>query len=65
MAWVCVGYNGEELIFSEKPHRCIIDDINDNMFIIVAFYKVWESKHNVFVELSKGSIKKLIGRELT
>ena len=23
MAYVCVGYSGEELIFSNKPHRKI------------------------------------------
>ena len=23
MAWVCVGYSGEELVFVNKPHRRI------------------------------------------
>lgn len=21
MAWVCVGFNGEEFVFNNKPHR--------------------------------------------
>lgn len=41
IAWVCVGYSGEELIFSNKPHRKICknvfqiddDDIIDRYWI--------------------------------
>ena len=65
MAWVCVGYSGEELIFSNKPHRKICknvfqiddDDIIDRYWI--------DDKYCSYLNLPKGSIKKLIGRELT
>ena len=65
MAWVCVGYSGEELIFSNKPHRKICkkefhidnDDIIDRYWI--------DNKYCSYLNLPKGSIKRLIGRELT
>nr|DAL47933.1 MAG TPA_asm: hypothetical protein [Caudoviricetes sp.] len=57
MAWVAVNPNGDEYIFEEKPKR---------------FYVLWhptlcEYQDRVYdyVELPKGSIKKLIGRELS
>ena len=49
MAWVAVDKNGDEYIFECNPHR---DE--DAWF-----------EHCDFVELPKGSIKKLIGRDLT
>lgn len=27
MAWVCVGYSGEELVFVNKPHRRISKNV--------------------------------------
>lgn len=65
MAWVCVGYSGEELIFSNKPRREICkkvfqiddDDIIDRYWI--------DDKYCSCINLPKGSVNKLIGRELT
>lgn len=53
MAWLAAGYRGSEWIYSEKPERAIV-------------YRTWRTQvwHNA-VKLPKGSIKKLIGRELT
>ena len=57
MAWVAVNKDGSERIFLQKPKRFV--------------HGTWVSTHNDyatrfydFVELSKGSIKKLIGKEL-
>ena len=53
MAWVAVNKYNREYIYEEKPKRC--------------YYGVWAqaSLLDNAVELPKGSIKKLIGRELT
>lgn len=58
MAWVTVDKDGSERIFEQKPRRFV--------------QSIWVSTHNDyrnrfydFVELPKGSIKKLIGRELS
>lgn len=52
MAWLAAGYRGREWIYSEKPERSEV-------------YRVWRTRvWNNAVELPKGSIKKLIGREL-
>ena len=48
MAWVCCKKNGVEIIISNKPSRT-----NDS----------WVGGIR-FVDLPKGSIKKLIGRDL-
>lgn len=54
MAWVSVNWNGDEQIYDAMPER---------------FYCVWaptfceyENRVYDYVELTKGSIKKLIGR---
>ena len=57
MAWVAVHEDSSESIFDSKPHRegrFWSDEfyINDNV--------LWYSE----IELPKGSIKKLIGRDL-
>lgn len=53
MAWVAVDKNGTECLFSQKPSRGLE-------------YCQWRiTVHGVFVELPQGTIKKLIGRELT
>ena len=49
MAWVAVDKNGDEYIYEDKPHR------EEGKWV-----EIFD-----FVELPKGSIKKLIGRELT
>lgn len=51
MAWVAVDKDGTELIFNNEPSR---EDY------------VWVDPHwEEFIKLPKGTIKKLIGRELT
>ncbi len=65
MAWVCVGYSGEELVFVNKPHRRISknvfqiddDDIIDRYWI--------DDKYCGYLNLPKGSIKRLIGKDLS
>lgn len=65
MAWVCVGYSGEELVFVNKPHRRISKNVfhfdeND------IFEHEWiDDKYCSCINLPKGSIKKLIGIELS
>lgn len=65
MACVCVGYSGEELIFFNKPHRKISKNefyFNENDI----FEHEWiDDKFCGCINLPKGSIKKLIGRELS
>lgn len=53
MAWVCVGFSGKEIVCQSKPTRW-----NDR-------YWMMNSICSDSVELPKGSIKKLIGRELS
>lgn len=53
MAWVAVDKDGIENIYKSKPYRA---------------YDHWWDDHDGFdteVSLPKGSIKKLIGRDLT
>ena len=65
MAWVCVGYSGEELIFSNKPYRKICKNVFriDNDDIIDRYWI--DDKYCSYLNLPKGSIKRLIGRELS
>ena len=57
MAWVAVDKDGSEFIYEDKPERYI------------ACWRIWrreftgETMNHVF--LPKGSIKKLIGKELS
>ena len=64
MAWVARGSHGEELIFEYEPYRTCVYTSNDEKINYWRDFAegryVGESK-----ELSRGSIKKLIGRELT
>ena len=53
MAWVAVDKDGEEYIYEHKPSR-------DK--ILMVYLNVEETN---YVTLPKGSIKKLIGRDLT
>lgn len=53
MAWVAVDKNGDEYVYSSKPYRDCCKGL-----------ELWMSIGD-YVELPKGSIKKLIGRELT
>ena len=65
MAWVCVGYSGEELIFSNKPHRKICkNEFQIDDYDIIDRYWI-DDKYCSYLNLPKGSIKRLIGRELS
>lgn len=51
MAWLAVDKNGWEFIYRDKPCR--------------QFNTYWYAGEDHFVELPEGSIKKLIGKELS
>ena len=52
MVWLAVDYNKTEYLFTMEPSR--------------SPYKTWRvSVYGSYTELPKGSIKKLIGRDLT
>ena len=53
MAWVAVDKNGDEYVYSSKPYRDCCKGL-----------ELWMSIGDC-VELPQGSIKKLIGKELT
>ena len=52
MAWICVNSFGTELIFETEPHKDVYS---------------WRDDYGSCkcIEIPKGSIKKLIGRELS
>lgn len=52
MAWVAIDKDGIEYIYQFRPKRSI------DMFVSISEYSIW-------LALPKGSIKKLIGRNLT
>ena len=61
MVWLCVDSNGAEVVFnneiSGKPARLHFGEFDQ-------YYGMWGNGSDM-VELPKGSIKRLIGRELT
>lgn len=61
MAWLAVENGGLEYLFIDKPERIV----HHNVFRPSEIdFEIWASdKENI--PLKKGSIKKLIGRELT
>ena len=65
MAWVACGMYGEELMFVNKPHR----RISKNEFFFgkndIYKHKQIDDKYCGCINLSKGSIKKLIGKDLS
>lgn len=65
MAWVCVGFNDEEFVFNNKSHRSIYKNtfqIDENDI----FTHEWaDDKYCGCINLPKGTINKLIGRNLT
>lgn len=65
MAWICVGYGGEELIFNNKPHRSIYKNVFQIDENDVFTHEWTDDKYPGCINLPKGTIKKLIGRELT
>ena len=65
MAWVCVGYSGKELVFVNKPHRRISK--NEFFFDENGIYKheQVDDKYCSHINLPRGSIKRLIGKDLS
>lgn len=59
MAWVAVHKNGEESIFECEPKRTR----TNNYWVDEQFFG--EGYYDSDISLPKGSIKKLIGRDLT
>ena len=64
-SWVCVDGHGDERIFPRKPHRTF-----PNMQLDVMWGQRWttyalEKEYENGILLPKGSIKNLIGREMT
>lgn len=57
MAWLCVDENGQEMIFDNKPYR----DISS----VGGYWNRSKKADYCNVDLPKGTIKKLIGKELT
>lgn len=51
MAWLAVNYHGVEVILSDRPKKL--------------FCRLWGNDKTQIIPLPKGSIKKLIGRELS
>lgn len=64
MAWVACGMYGEEFIFDYEPYRTCVYTSNDEK---INYWRGFAEGHYIDEpkELPKGSIKKLIGRELT
>lgn len=61
MAWLAVDKNGGELIFRFKPERKL-----DTDYMTRSYWGWYDSGLDDWgLNLPKGSIKKLIGRELT
>lgn len=52
MAWIAVDKNGREFIYMDKPNRGVIEFLPSH-------------DEGSYIELPQGSIKKLIGRELS
>ena len=61
MAWVAVDMSSAECIFDNKPER------NDNQWDDIDYSVYGEINYDaaISIVLPKGSIKKLIGRDLT
>jgi len=57
MAWLCVDEDGQEIIFDNKPYR-------DNSSL-GGYWNRSKEKDFCNVDLPRGTIKKLIGHELT
>lgn len=58
MAWLCVDEDGDEMIFDNKPKR-------DASPTCGGYWSRNEENDYCNVDLPKGTIKKLIGKELT
>lgn len=57
MVWLTVDKDGIEKIFSREPIR--------DCFRWVRYVTGWGEPYGSVIEIPKGTIKKLIGRELT
>lgn len=65
MAWVCVGFSDEELVFFNKPHRRISKNVFHFDETDIFEHEWIDDKYCGCINLPKGSIKKLIGKKLT
>ena len=69
MAWVAVNKNSTEGIFKFKPRRIPVSSLFYNFICKSEFWSdvnsIEEGNDDTEIELPKGTIKKLIGRELT
>lgn len=65
MAFLVVNPNGKEIVFQRKPTRR--DEVINKKKVTTwyPFSDIQDSAPNFFVVLPSGSIKKLIGREIT
>ena len=57
MVWITVDKDGTECVFTHKPKR----GIKSGEWLIATY----DTYGSTFIELPKGSIEKLIGKELT
>lgn len=64
MAWLACGFYNDEFIFNYKPHRACVYTSNDEK---IEYWKGFsdDSFKDEPIELPNGSIKKLIGKDLT
>lgn len=64
MAWLACGFYNDEFIFNYKPHRACVYTSNDEK---IEYWKGFsdDSFKDEQIELPNGSIKKLIGKDLT
>lgn len=61
MAWLAVDKDGKEFLYLTKPERIIHYNVFDSRQID---FEIWASDGDN-LELNKGSIKSLLGKELT
>lgn len=61
MAWLAVDKNGEEYLYLKKPERYSHHNVFNHKKID---YEIWASNGDN-LKLQKGSIKELLGYELT
>ena len=64
MAWLVCGFYNDEFIFDYKPHRACVYACNDEKIEYREGFREGSFKDRP-IELPKGSIKKLIGKDLS
>lgn len=61
MAWLAVNYNGQEMIFPNKPFR----DFREWSYCETVYIESEQGMIYIEVKIPSGSIEKLTGRKLT